>query len=175
MNRLLRFVLTLAAGATIGLGVLAFFMDEVTLSNSTIIMARPDVSWTTASDTQRLQEWIGDLESATVLSANQLRLTFVNQAQATVTITDTTPNISIDMTIETAREHAVGTMTFEQNGGSTFLTHTLQVRGHTLTRRAILPLIKPTLSLKHMAMLDNLEALIEQRPSALSDTLQDTL
>ena len=175
MKRVLRFVLVLIVGATLGLGALAFFMEEVKLSNSTLIMARPNIAWTTASDTQRLGEWIGDLENASVLPNNRLRLDFVSGRLAIVTITNTTPNTSIRMTIDTDREHAVGTMTFESTGGSTLLTHSLQVRGKSFARRAVLPLILPAISLRHMAMLDNLEALVEQRPSTSPDSVNGGL
>ena len=173
MNKMLRLLMTLLVGVALGLGVLSRFMDEVSLNNTTLIMAQPEVAWTTATDTQRLPEWIGGLESTTELSENTLRLDFVSGAHAIVTITDTTPISRIDMIIDTDREHAVGTMTFEPNGGSTVLNHSLQVRGLSLARRAVLPMIKPRVSLKHMAMLDNLEAVIEQRPSMPADTLVD--
>ncbi len=173
MKRIPRILITLLLGSILGLIALGLFVQEVTYTSTVTVSAPPEVVWTTYGDAQRLSEWLGGYERMTLLSSqpgtvgSRQRLHFENGSSVTVTVTEVVPYTKYGFEIKTEKLIGRVTAVLEGIDAGTRVTQTVHARGISFYSRAILPVIKPVLSLRQMAVLDELEYLIERKPAAV--------
>ena len=171
MKRVLQVLLILLAGGLLALVLLGSFVREVSFSSTAVISAPLEDTWATFADMDRLDEWVPGYERMTVLSGDagkvgsRHRLHFAGGRSVAFAVTEAEPLSAFGFDFETGSFSGRVAAAFERSESVTVLTQTVHARGATFLHRAVLPVVKPALSLRQMAALDNLEAVVEKRPS----------
>lgn len=172
MKRVLQILLILLAGGLLAFAFLGLFVREVSISSTVVISAPVEDAWSTFLDMDRLDEWVPGYDRLTVLSGDagqagsQCRLYFDGGRAVDISVSEAVPHSEYSFDFESASYSGRVSAAFEESESATVLTHTVYARGHSFLNRARLPVVKPAWSLRHMAALDNLEAVVERRPSS---------